>query len=354
MQLHRLQLNFPKVVAPTTVGRRVDKRAFTLVELLVVMAIIAVLFSLIGVAVMSAVGTAKIASTKGTIVKIQGLLQQRMDALNVKPPETVLVDNLVARFGNRKRAETMARKFQFRQAFPQTWNEIEKYYPTLLVGQTYPSAANRRPATESAEVLFFILTKANVLGYPPEGSDVFTSNEIKDTDVPPNGALEFVDAWSQPLRFYRWPTRLIRGGAYSAGGFTPSGTARALIPSLPTTASDLAHDADDKYGLLQVNANWQQVFGSFQLPPAQISFFENGQAPAPTSMNASPFYQMGAFHTLETMSLPLVVSAGPDLATGLFEPSDTASFGYLAQPDPAAINNTYDDVTNFNIRSGGK
>lgn len=354
MQRRRFQHDLSVDTVQVLADRAARLRAFTLIELLVVLAIIGVLFSLIGVGVMSAIGTARIAATKGTIVKIQGLLQQRMDALNVKEPETALIDSLVPRFGNRKRAETMARKFQFRQAFPQTWNEIERFYPSLLTGHSYPASANRRASTESAEVLFFILTKANVLGYAPEGTDVFSSNEIKDTDSPPNGAIEFVDAWGQPLRFYRWPTRLIRGAAYASGGITPSPTARALIPSLPTTAADLTHDADDKYGLLQVNANWQQVFGSYQLPAAQIAYFENGLAPAPTSMNRSPFYQMGAFHTLETMSLPLIVSGGADQATGLYEPNDITNFGYLAQPIPAATNNTYDNVTNFNVRSGGK
>ena len=38
-------------------------------------------------------------------------------------------------------------------------------------------------------------------------SKEFTAQEVADTDD--DGLLEFVDAWGEPLRFYRWPTRMI-------------------------------------------------------------------------------------------------------------------------------------------------
>ncbi len=33
--------------------------------------------------------------------------------------------------------------------------------------------------------------------------DDFTSKEVQDTDG--DGLMEFVDAWGEPLQFYRWP-----------------------------------------------------------------------------------------------------------------------------------------------------
>ncbi len=330
-------------------------KGFTLVELMVVIVIIGILFSLIGVAVLSALVTAKIAQTKATIVKVQGLLQQRFDAALRHDPEKQFVDSLVSRFGNRNRALSMARKYEFRKAFPQSWDEIESYNRALLVGQTFPAASARNASTQSAEVLYFILTKANVMGHPPEGADVFSSTELRDTDG--NGAPEIIDAWGQPLRFYRWPTRLIRGGPYTPGAdyppgsFTPKPVARALIPALPTTASDLMHDPDDKFGLLKVNSDWSPPFpaGTNNLPATEIQYFENGNAPD----NTSPFYKMGRFHTMNTTSFPLVVSGGPDMSTGLLEPTDTIGFGDQAQTDPGTLTTAYDDITNYNIRSGG-
>lgn len=347
--MQRIPVRKPIEVA--TGHRAVSRRAFTLIELMIVIAIIGLLFSVIVVAAMRALGTAKVAATRSTIIKVQGLLQQRLDAVLRKEPEKTLVDSLAVpgRFPNRKQAEVMARKFTFRQAFPQTWTEIETYYPNLLIlsNETAPPVAQRYAKSESAEVLYFLLAKANVLGYPPEGVDVFLSTEVKDTDSPPNGKMELVDNWGNPLRFYRWPTRLVRGGGWAMGGFTASSTARSMIPSLPTTTLDLTHDPDDKYGFLKVGT-------ANGLTSAEATYFEQGTAPM--SGAGSRFYNLGQFHTAETFSLPLVLSAGPDLATGLYEPSDTSTmtFGYLANPDPAQTNATYDNVSNFNIRSGGK
>lgn len=337
-------------------ARPTRRRGFTLIELMIVIGVIALLMSVIGVVAMSAFGGAKISATKATLAKVQGLLQQRLDAVIRKDPEKTLVDSLVPRFGNRKLAEVMARKFTYRQAFPQTWAEITAYNPGLLTLSSESVPMTTTPAAESAEVLLFLLTRANVLGYPPEGADVFNSTELRDTDG--NGKMELVDTWGYPLRFYRWPTRLVRGLPFVVppGTYVPSGTARAMMPALPTTATELLHDSDDKYGALRVanNSSWRPLFGGYQLPAPQVAYFENGLAPAPSAMSPSPFYQLGAFHTLETTSLPLIISGGADNATGLFEPSDTANFGYLAAPDPSQESSTYDNISNFNIRSGGK
>ncbi len=328
-----------------------------MVELLIVIGIIIFLMAALGLVAMNALGGAKIAATKATLSKVQGLLQQRLDSVMNKAPDPVLVESLTPRFaGNRKIAEAIARKYILRQAFPQTWTELTTYFPNLLLlsKETAPMATT--PATESAEVLLFLLTRANVMGYPPEGVDVFSSAEILDTDG--NGKMELVDNWGHPLRFYRWPTRLIRGGPYAPGGFTPSAAARAMMPALPTTATDLAHDLDDKFGLLQVNnVAWRAIFSPVTAPPipaAHINYFENGLAPAPSAMAPSPFYQLGAFHTLETTSLPLIVSAGSDGVTGLFEPTDTVNFGNLAAADPTQTNNTFDNISNYSTRSGGR
>lgn len=348
----RLSHDLPPAATYRTSDGLGIRRAFTLIEILVVIGLIALLMSLLGVAVMSAISGARIAATKGTIIKVQGLLQQRLDAVMGKDPERTLVDSLAipGRFPNRKQAEAIARKITVRRAFPQTWTEIATFYPALLPrsNETAPSPPAPLRPQESAEVLYFLLTRADVLGYPPEGDDVFSTAEVRDTDNPPNGKLEIVDAWGQPLRFYRWPTRLIRGGPFVAGGLTHTSaslnTARSLIPSLPTTTIDLVHDADDKFGFLRVGTSGGLSLG-------EATFFEQGGAPS--SGAGSRFFGLGAFHTAETFSLPLILSAGPDQETGLFEPGNTVDLGFLAAPIPTAVNAIFDDISNYNIRSGG-
>ena len=57
--------------------------------------------------------------------------------------------------------------------------------------------------TARSEMLYAILVE----GRGPLGSvfsrDDFTDKEVQDTDG--DGLPEFVDAWGQPLQFYRWP-----------------------------------------------------------------------------------------------------------------------------------------------------
>jgi prepilin-type N-terminal cleavage/methylation domain-containing protein len=329
------------------------RSGFSLVELMIVIAIIAFLLSVLGVVSMSMIGGARVSATKATMVKVQGLIQQRVDAATRKDPDPVMVDALSPLFG-RKPAESIARKLAFRQAFPQTWAEIPtKVANSLPAGSPpfpspAPAVSPQRQACESSEVLLFMLTKANVLGYPPEGLDTFASSEIQDTDQ--NGWPELVDAWGQPLRFYRWPTRLVRGGPWVAGGFTPSATARLLIPSLPTTMAELTHDPDDRYGFLKVRDMSNPAAKFALIQQSEVTNYEQGNGGM-----ASIWFNRGAFNTPETYSLPLIVSGGPDKLTGLFEPSDsTVNLGYWGTVDPTAISATFDDISNYNIRSGGK
>ena len=70
-------------------------------------------------------------------------------------------------------------------------------------------------ATARSETLYGILVE----GQGPLGSvfnrEDFTSRDVADTDG--DGMLEFIDAWGQPLQFYRWPIFYGTNTAYSAG-----------------------------------------------------------------------------------------------------------------------------------------
>ena len=63
--------------------------------------------------------------------------------------------------------------------------------------------AAHKHVTARSEMLYDLLVE----GVGPLGSvfsrDDFTNREVQDTDG--DGLPEFVDAWGQPLQFYRWP-----------------------------------------------------------------------------------------------------------------------------------------------------
>ncbi len=73
--------------------------------------------------------------------------------------------------------------------------EGSDYIDTLL--------GNHQHKTARSEMLYALLIE----GQGPLGAafsrDDFTDREIQDTDG--DGLLEFVDAWGEPLQFYRWP-----------------------------------------------------------------------------------------------------------------------------------------------------
>ena len=71
------------------------------------------------------------------------------------------------------------------------------------IGTVEAAGNNHQHKTARAEMLYALLVEAR----GPLGSvfnaDDFTNREVQDTDH--DGLPEFVDAWGEPLYFYRWP-----------------------------------------------------------------------------------------------------------------------------------------------------
>jgi len=207
-------------------------------------------------------------------------------------------------------------------------------------------------------LLYFALTRMQSFGIPPVAESDFSDTEIRDKDG--DGLMEFVDGWERPLRFYRWPTRLLKPkGAFGADGAPGSGGASFLAygtlgtddvalglapldmrsvaglliaglapqPAFPAMQWDpLSEDPDDPYGLITTELKRLIATGV----PAYVTYAAG--------------YNENLYPTLDTYHTPLVVSAGADGELGLFEPFEgTASgasgagvldtnLGILAQP----------------------
>jgi len=311
---------------------------FTLVELLVVITIIASMMAVFTAVVGNMLGGARQSATRATITKIHRVIQQRRDAFAIyqlKRSEIsqamrliqVAAPGVLTPREIRRLAPVVARKNIFRQAFPQ--NQVER-----------PLPGNKVSDADSAEVLYWVLTNGNDLG-AFEASDIrFSSSELADQDE--DGLPELVDGWGKPLRFYRWPTRLIRQGGPGTV-VTPGPDAQMVLG----TVSRQRFEQDPDESATGLFAKW------IMAQPAQGVPGALGEI---------------RFHTPSTWHAPLVVSCGADQQLGLEEPhEDINGNGQIDQGEdingngqlnsglakpivPAAL---FDNISNYNIQRGG-
>jgi type II secretory pathway pseudopilin PulG len=285
---------------------------FTLIEILMVIALMMTMMAMMVMLVGNMLGTSRTAATRATLVKVHGMLQERRDAFSMyqlKRGEIATAVGVLRASGlserfSRQLAPVVARKLLYRLALPQHHGE-------RTIGTNVSSNA------DSSELLYWLLKNGNTFGVPNLSDGRFIANELGDTDG--DGLIELVDGWGQPLRFYRWPTRLVRsagpGQSISSADYERS----QLLLGAGTKARfsfDPDDDPLDRFGA------WVTAQGNESL-----------------------------YHTPYTWHAPLVLSAGSDGIVGLYEPHDTANLGHLAQPNGTDLA-IYDNITNLNIPIG--
>lgn len=318
---------------------------FTLIELLVVITIIAVLMTLVVQAVGAFIGQARSAATETTIRKINGLLADRAETLHRMNMRNGYLESTLEyaspagnaskfSYGDVNLRKILANKELKRHFFPQRLADVRPDLQPNVATNMSPT----EDSTTSSELLYDFLTQANVLGSEPIGADTFSPAEATDKDG--DGFPEFIDAWGNPLRFYRWPTRLFRRNPYWKDQTTVNpidatdfANARVLLSTIPSYTGnpnvDLSRDPDD--------------------PLRKCTIFNPNITG--TSVYKIDFEDLG-YHTPATYHVLLVVSAGPDGDLGLYEPYDVANKGHLANVrDQNAL---YDDISYLNVRAGGK
>ena len=385
------------------------RSGFTLIELLVVISIIAIL----GVMTLNVIGDsvdqAREAATESTLIKINDMLEKRVNAFQRAMQGATLasaaadaqrlakqfdswpteaVNNAELRPLRERIAQILGHKLRFRSSFPQNFvgdfgltvppdlpdasdilglnfpatelgyhisDVVELKFIERATGQLTvenpgfdPSSAasqglvreraralyaNHSRETESSEMLYLMITELDVFGAPPTGADQFKSGEVADTDN--DGLLEFVDSWGNPFRFYRWPSRLLR-------------------PLGPTSPIDRSDASILIRGLLGTNAAIRDPLTMDPDDPIGLVDFEIARLARVGTLDLTQFVNEGNFHTLNTYHLPLIVSAGKDNSLGLFEPSDYANLGHLAQPNVVTGDELTDAITNRNRRAGAR
>jgi len=353
----------------STIWRR-RRGGFTLIELLVVIAIITLLIAISFTAYGNYIQSARTKATRATIDKVSGIIEDRLRGFDIafEPNRTnrfkadIQVRETNASVTSEDQARILVRKEKIRQFFPQRFDELDRTQVSNnglaipipdIDGDTNPDnddALDPNDPTVSSEILYYIVFFGDSLGVPAVADDYFLGAEIADTDG--DGWREFVDSWGNPLRFYRWPTRLGRddgtnedtnedtvldpgedfnnNGALDATSIDPEDQTRLriLIPDVPSDI--LIRDPHDPLGLVR-------------------QYVSDLSASSPVDADA-------LYHTLDTFHSFLIVSAGPDGKLGLYEPHDLRRaysspgpvYGTLAQPkspsDPNA-NELTDPVT---------
>ena len=342
-------------------------------ELLVVMAIIALLSSLSFVVLGRTGEAAREASTRTALRILSGALRERVDAFHELTASATQVDpdmpilkntrvfrDTVAAFNQGFQsanptltlhplaAEAYVRKTMFKSVFPQRVEDLYGYNGVsnsgggddspLLIRMRDTVSNSWRPdswmgrnittaGADSSELLYVVLTEGDVYGLPPSEIDGIDKNLIGDTDG--DGNMEFLDGWGRPLQFYNWPTRLIKDdGATFTGTVTVSGnaypTASLLISNLPqvqsagavsSTKNRSRIDRDPEDPLRKLTPLTSPPYSLYS---ASAVTFNLG---AGTAQRFHPDF----FHDPNTATMPLVVSAGPDGDLGLYLPTVTGA-----------------------------
>jgi prepilin-type N-terminal cleavage/methylation domain-containing protein len=205
--------------------RPTDKMArhgFTMMELLIVIAIIAVLLALGVGAAYKAVDAQRTATTEDLLRNVDKTMHTHWSAVVADAKkETPSASVLALAGGNEARAQVLWIKLRLAEAFPQSYAEVklaiagQGIYGTGPAGPwiepdkrrymaTYYNsiklAAAGKPATESSACMVVAL-KVNRNGAALDVGNL--ANSLVDTDN--DGLKELVDAWGNPLSFVRFP-----------------------------------------------------------------------------------------------------------------------------------------------------
>lgn len=185
------------------------RRAFTMMELLVVVVIIAILAAMVLGALQMARQAAREAATKATIAKLNNIIMQRYESYLTRrvPINTSGMAPSVAATNR-----LAALRDLMRMEMPERWSDISDapgVLPNgsalaetslhLLYRNRYAPSGSPLPNADysHAKCLYIIVSMGN-----PEAMEQFNNSEI---GVDSDGFSYFKDGWGKPIYFLRWP-----------------------------------------------------------------------------------------------------------------------------------------------------
>ena len=179
------------------------RRGFTLVELLMVMALIGMLSSAMLVALYAAGQTAKVRRTEQQVQRIHSLLMSRWESYQYRP----LPFRTNGSADQRAWQRLVAMRELMRLELPDRLSDVSDYPVDVrlennVIWKQYRRRAETTWTTQhqSAECLYLIL--GSIREGDRTGLDFFTEDEIGDTDD--DKMNEILDGWGKPIAFLRW------------------------------------------------------------------------------------------------------------------------------------------------------
>jgi prepilin-type N-terminal cleavage/methylation domain-containing protein len=230
-----IQINVERGM-PTQSRGHDTRRGFTLVELMITMAIIVILSALVAVAMGGAQESARVSHTRAVIARLHTLIMDRYESYRSRrlPIQSTSVSGndspLVAAMARCKAVREL-----MRMELPDRWTDIDMNDPPVVLKSpttaylayqnaykaalTQNAAAGQNtldPTYQGADCLYWIVT----MGL--EENDVLENFSQSDIGPDPknsnSGLLCFLDSWGNPIQFLRW-----------APGFTSP-----MQPNIPT------------------------------------------------------------------------------------------------------------------------
>ena len=176
---------------------------FTLVELLVTISIMALLSSMVLVAMAGVQKTSRKHRTRAQITRLHTLISERMDTYETR---RMPVDTTGMRATRAAMVRLAAKRELIRMEMPERILDvlddpvILSRLPALNLSYRSRASQNWSSANEGAECLYLILSRV----YVDESNalEFFSEGEIGDIDN--DGMPEVLDAWGNPISFLRW------------------------------------------------------------------------------------------------------------------------------------------------------
>ena len=230
------------------------RKAFTMMELLVVVVIIAILAAMVLGALQMARQAAREAATKATIAKLNNIIMQRYESYLTRRVPIQILPGTQPRAAAQMRLDAI--RDLMRMEMPDAKSDIASGPITFSWGSVPEPPLHKlyaaNPPTsnlDAAQCLYLVVSMGN-----PEAMEQFNQSEIGMVD----GKPVFVDGWKNPIMWLRWAPGLVDSEiqvADQAKHHDPfdtrsvDGFAFHLIPFIYSSGGAKKSDGTPNYGI---------------------------------------------------------------------------------------------------------